>query len=311
MKKYIILIAISFIVLGGIFTLAQAQEDNTPPVQFPQAGLTPEDTFYFLDQLLEIIQEFVTFNSEAKARLQVTFAAERVAEIRIMLDDKGVKAKGIEVAQSRLLANITKAVKILAEKQSKGEDILDLAEDLNNQFEDINKTLKETLKEEERELKEKKKELKNAIEEMEDAGNETEKADLILQLNEIETQLELLKLERKALENALDEREEELENKLEADREALKKIQKADREKEELVKEAEEEGVTLPGDAFVEFDDLRVRAKTAFDAESFEEAKKLAQLARKSLRSIEDTNDEEENNQSTKKDQRMPQWLDR
>ncbi|MEK9183862.1 MAG: DUF5667 domain-containing protein, partial [Patescibacteria group bacterium] len=47
----------------------------------PNAGLTPESPFYFLDKLGEALREFFTFNPEGKARLQIAFAAERVAEI--------------------------------------------------------------------------------------------------------------------------------------------------------------------------------------------------------------------------------------
>lgn len=67
--------------------LAFAQSSQTT---LPSAGLTPESSFYFLDRLGENLRHFFTFNPEAKARLQISFAAERIAEIIVILETKGI-----------------------------------------------------------------------------------------------------------------------------------------------------------------------------------------------------------------------------
>ena len=79
MKKYILIFS-AVLLLTPFSALAQTT--------LPGAGLTPESSFYFFDRIGEALQEFFTFNPEAKARLQITFAAERVAEIKIILETK-------------------------------------------------------------------------------------------------------------------------------------------------------------------------------------------------------------------------------
>ena len=68
-------------------------------VVLPNAGLTPESSFYFLDRWGEALQRFFTFNPESKARLEITFAAERIAEIKVILETKGVETKGLGIAE--------------------------------------------------------------------------------------------------------------------------------------------------------------------------------------------------------------------
>lgn len=84
----------------------------------PNAGLTPESPFYFLDRIGEALRDFLTFNPEAKARLQVAYAGERVAEIKVILETKGVDAKGLEVAKTRLESNAAKAANIVKEERA-------------------------------------------------------------------------------------------------------------------------------------------------------------------------------------------------
>ena len=105
----------------GVFLfsgVASAQTDDA----LPSAGLTPESNFYFLDKLGETLREFFTFNPEGKARLQIIFAAERVAEIKIILETKGIEARGLGVAQSRLQAHLANAATIVTEQKAEGKD---------------------------------------------------------------------------------------------------------------------------------------------------------------------------------------------
>src|SRR3989344_3595565 len=92
-------LALLLFMSGTVF----AQEEQTV---LPRAGLTPESTFYFLDTLGEFLQEFFSFNPEAKAKLQIEFAGERIAEIKTMVEEKGLETKGIAIAESLLLANV-------------------------------------------------------------------------------------------------------------------------------------------------------------------------------------------------------------
>ena len=110
------------------FSPVLAQTDNT----LPNAGLTPDSPFYFLDKLGEVLQEFFTFNPQAKARLQLEFAGERIAEIKIVLETNGVKAKGLDVAKLRLESNIQKATEIIKDEKLKGNDVTELQKRLTS-----------------------------------------------------------------------------------------------------------------------------------------------------------------------------------
>src|SRR3989344_2742597 len=144
-----ILISLLFIPVVA-FILSPVEGFAHEPVALPNAGLTPESAFYFVDKIGEALREFFTFNPEGKAHLQIDFAAERIAEIKIILETKGVNAKGLEVAQSRLQANIARAAGIVESEKSKGKDVRELAKSISEDF-DVNKeTLTQSLNDEER-----------------------------------------------------------------------------------------------------------------------------------------------------------------
>ena len=126
--KYITYAVVSVLVVPFL-VFAQTQSSA-----LPSAGLTPASPLYFFDRLGEALQEFLTFNPEGKARLQITFAAERIAEIKVMLETKGVEAKGLDVAQSRLQASIAKAAGIVESEKSKGKNVSKLAKSLSDDF---------------------------------------------------------------------------------------------------------------------------------------------------------------------------------
>ena len=261
-------------------------------VALPSAGLTPESPFYFIDRLGEGLREFFTFNPEGKARLQITFAAERVAEIKVILETKGVDAKGLEVAQSRLEANIAKAADIVTEQKIEGKDVSILAKELDDQFEAPKTALEEAFEEQERALEAREKELRRQILAARQAGDTAQVENLVQQLGQVKAQKELLELKEEEAEEALEAEEERIEEEMEAREEAEKAIKEAEKEKQEIVDEATEEGLTILVGAFGRFDSLLVQAKSAFAAGKFEEARRLAKQAEKSLDSIEETLEE-------------------
>src|SRR3989344_1858602 len=126
MKKSFImaLAAVSLFMFSGGAAFAQNQ------TALPSAGLTPESPFYFLDKLGETLREFFTFNPEGKARLQITFAAERVAEIKVILETKGIEARGLDVAQARLQEHLGNAAEIVIKQKGEGKDVSKLAKEL-------------------------------------------------------------------------------------------------------------------------------------------------------------------------------------
>lgn len=282
-----ILRAIIFSLLA-IPLLVSAQ---TEPV-LPDAGLTPESPLYFLDKFGETLREFFTVNPEGKAHLQITFAAERVAEIKVILENKGVEARGLEVAQSRLQAHLANAANIVIAQKADGKDISQLAKELDEEFEDSKNALKQTFKAEKRALKLQEKELKRKIVEARQADDAAQVENLVQQLGQVKAQKELLELKEEEAEEALEREEERLEEEMEAREEAEKAIKEAEEEKQEVLDEAAEEGVTLQAIEFEKFDRLLAQAKELFGRGNYQGAKQLAKQAEKSLDAVEETLEE-------------------
>ncbi len=91
----------------------------------PLPGLTPSNFFYFLDRFGETLQDFFTFGVSDKAKLQVQFAAERVAEISLERKVKGEDSPGVEIAKERFTGHLKRAEEIIDEAEERGEEIGD------------------------------------------------------------------------------------------------------------------------------------------------------------------------------------------
>ena len=301
MKKIITTAVLAASLFMGGVAFAQSQQ-----VALPSAGLTPESPFYFLDKLGETLQRFFTFNPESRGRLEITFAKERIAEIKLILDDKGVTAKGLNVAEAGLQDNISRATVILAQEKQAGKDTRNIAKELSDEISPANDALKDTFKSEKNALETKEDELKAKIKEARRAGDATLVESLTKQLNELKAQKELLEQKEDEQKQDLDEQEEALEEQMDAKDEAEKKIREAEKERAEIINEAKEEGLDVPAEAFAQFDSLIVQAKSALDSGKYDEAKQLAKQAGKSLEgvdeNIENLKDAKENEQELKEE---------
>ena len=258
------------------------------PVALPNAGLTPESAFYFVDKIGEALREFFTFNPEGKAHLQIDFAAERIAEIKIILETKGVNAKGLGVAQSRLQANIAKAAGIVEGEKSKGKDVSELAKNISEDFDANKEALKQAFKDGERSLEAKEDELKAKIREARRAGDTAQVEALLKELGEIKAQKELLELKEEEQEEALEQEEEKIEREMDKKEDAEKAIKEAEEERQEVLDKAAEDGVSVPAEAFEKFDRLLAQAKELFSKENYVGAKQLAKQAEDALEKVED-----------------------
>jgi hypothetical protein len=272
----------------ALFITSSAAFAQSPQSTLPSAGLTSESTFYFLDTLGESLREFFTFSPEGKAHLQITFAAERIAEIKVVLETKGVDAKGLEAAQAKLQANLERVNSILADQKAAGQDITVLAKELDDDFDGPKSALKEAFKAEKRALEVKEKELKAKIAEARQAGNTAMIDALVKELGEVKAQKELLELKKEEQEEALEKEEEKLREELEDKEEAQNAINDAEKEKQELVDESAGEGVNIPTEAFKKFDQLVVQAKELFSRGDYQGSEQLAKQAEKSLNAIKD-----------------------
>ncbi|OGV90665.1 hypothetical protein A2783_02090 [Microgenomates group bacterium RIFCSPHIGHO2_01_FULL_45_11] len=282
-----ILISLLFIPVLA-FILSPVEGFAHEPVALPNAGLTPESAFYFVDKIGEALREFFTFNSDAKAHLQIDFAAERIAEIKIILETKGVNAKGLEVAQSRLQANIAKAAGIVESEKSKGKDVSELAKSIGEDFDANKEALKQAFKDQERSLEAKEDELKTKIRQARQAGDAAQVETLVKELGEIKAQKELLELKEEEQEEALEQEEEKIEREMDKKEDAQKAIKEAEEERQEVLDEAAEDGVSVPAEAFEKFDWLLAQAKELFTKENYVGAKQLAKQAEDALEKVEE-----------------------
>ena len=144
---------LKFILVSVLFIPFLAFAQDVPVIK-TSAGLTPDSTFYFLDRLGENLQEFFTFNKEAKARLQIEFANERIAEIKILVETKGPETKGIEKAKTLLVGNVAHAAEIVQEVKSSGKEVSVLAKELDDEFDRQEQLLVKTFQDAQKKLKE-------------------------------------------------------------------------------------------------------------------------------------------------------------
>ena len=268
MNKKIVVISLLFV--GLLFTQAstQAQAQTQDPLpELPGAGLTPNSPLYFLERAAEAIGEFLTFNTEAKAKLQAERALERIAEVKAMLAEKEVNPQGLNVALNKLQANVAKAAEIIQNEQKRGKDVSMLAKELDTDFEVRERLLKRTLDDKEDQIeiafKQQKLELKKQLIEAKVAGDAQKVGEIVLALNKLEQ-------EKEAQEFLLEQEEEEFELALEIEE-----------EKFELALEAQEQELELK----------EKEAELAFKKQKrelenlFEETKRVLELKEKALES--------------------------
>ncbi|BCX15823.1 MAG: hypothetical protein KatS3mg098_052 [Candidatus Parcubacteria bacterium] len=253
----------------------------------PSAGLTPESPFYFLDRLGEALQRFFTFNPESQARLEISFAKERIAEIKLVLEKKGVNAKGLSVAEARLADNLKKAAVVLVEEKQSGKDTANLAKELSQEVEEVQNTLKETFQTQKEALKAKESELKAKIKEARQEGDTAQVEALVKQLAEVKTQRELLDQKEEESDSVVEEEREQIEEAMGLQEEIAKKIREVEKDKAEIINEAKNENVEIPAGAFNTFDSLLSQVKSAFTSGNYDEAKRLVKEAKKSLKEVE------------------------
>lgn len=243
--------------LVALFTFASGTAfAQSPQTMLPSAGLTPESSFYFLDRLGENLRQFFTFNPEAKAKLQIEFAGERIAEIKVMVEKKGVNAKGLAIAESLLQANVAYAAEIVNEEKTTSKDVTALAKTLNDEFDARDKLLEQTFKDAKAQLKAQRKEIKtNLLVEARRIGDTAQIAVLEVQLNDIDGQIDALGQKKDQLENSLQSEQKKIE----------KEMSEVDQEKEEIEQKEEQEAVEAE------------EAKEADEPEEIEEPKEAAE----------------------------------
>ncbi len=225
----------SSIVLATLLVLTNSTVfAQSTTVTLPSPGLTPANPFYFLDRFGENFRQFFTFNPEAKAKLQIEFAGERIAEIKIMVEKKGVNAKGLAIAESLLKTNIAYAAEIVNQEKTSGKDVSTLAKTLNDEFDLRDKLLEQTFKDAKEQLKIQRKEIKTKLlAEARRVGDTAEIAVLEAQLKDIDGKIDTLEQKKDQLKDSLQNEQKNIEKEMSED----------DQQKEELEQKEEQEAI--------------------------------------------------------------------
>lgn len=253
----------------------------------PSAGFTPGSPFYFFDGMGETLQRFFTFNPEKRARLEITFAKERIAEIKLILEEKGVTAQGLDTAEAKLQDNLLRATTILTKEKQDGKNTNDIAKELSGKISPAQDELKETFKSEKEALEVKIDELKAKLKEARRVGDMAQIQVLMKELVDVRAEKELLDKSDDDNEEAIDEVDEKIDEAMELKEEAAEKMREAEKDKAEILKEAKDKNVDFPATTFNTFDSLLYQAKTAFANGNYAEAKRLAKEAKKNLKEAE------------------------
>lgn len=271
-------------------------------IVLPSAGIGPESPFYFLDKIGEVVRDFLTFNPDARAHLQISFASERIAEIKVLLETKGARSPGLDIARQRMKIQLAKANLLVADQKSKGRKIGFLAKELDDNLNLSKSSLEETFKNQKSALEDQIDGIKNLLKAARRSGDSIQESSLIETLNKIKIEKEFLESRKgefgEDLENEKEHFEEEMEDKIKSE----KALARAEEKKAEIIAEAREKGVDLPANIFNDFDVLISKAKEAFDSGKFVESRELAKQAKKTLKIADQLAEDLDKNQELKED---------
>lgn len=176
----------------------------------PAPGLTPVSPFYFIDRFGEWLEEKLTFRPESKIKLQMAFAAERIAEVKILLEIKGVEAKGLEVAQNRLQEHIAKATDVVEREKMEGKDVSGLAGDIVDSFRIQKKEIKDAFKNAKDDYLAKKKQLHAELRAAVQSKDGEIEEEILQALEDIDIAKEEAEVQKDAAFAALEEKREQL-----------------------------------------------------------------------------------------------------
>lgn len=280
-----------------------------PPVTSGAGIILPDSPLFFIDKAFQQIRLLVAFDPERKAKVRSQIAAERLAELRIMLSRNN--PDGINTALTQLNKEVNLSVANLKDAAASGKDVSQLAKDINDnikiqrkilgilanqskgtiklQFKAARKALKEAKVEGEDELA--KDEFENEIED--DLEDEIE--DSVEEASESAKGIEhainvLTQLASRAAEKNQKRREEALRHAIEVKNEALRKqeerLLELEKKKQEKILELQEKSR----------EEARKAVKKANEAaEKFKEfRKKIKEIKTQPVDRIEGVEEEEE-----------------
>lgn len=288
--KSLKIIAVTALVLP---VLAFGQAATTT---LPNPGLTPDSPFYFLNRVSEALQEFFTFNPAAKARLELQFSAERISEIKAMLEAKGAAEPGIDVAKNILNENLAKASRAVTSEKEAGRDVTELAKEVSEKITVQKLTLSGVFGEKHRNLSEQEKSLKEQIKEADNAGDAAKAESLVKDLSSLSDEQAALKKHEDESSQEFDNEDDNVDNVLDLKDQAQNAIDDVKKQRAELLAEIPD----LTASDLALADKAIASAEDLFAKENFKAAKELAKQAESALERAEDANEREMENDLNK-----------
>jgi len=112
MKKFLIVLFCLFVIF--------LYPAKIKAVELPAPGFTPDSLFYFLETFKERIIILFTFAKIDKAKKEITFSTERVAEIQKMIEEK--KWEATREGLNRYQINLERAEKEIEKTKDENKD---------------------------------------------------------------------------------------------------------------------------------------------------------------------------------------------
>lgn len=224
----VILVVIAVIGVSGAATVAVSQDS------------VPGDGLYPVKELTENIRLATALNPENKASLQVALAAERVEEIKVMVETKGIDAQGLEVAQARLESHAAKAAEIVEQEKQKGKDVSKLAGEIVDNFHLQRKAARAVFENAKQEFFTKKKQLHEQLLTAIKAGDTALEEKIRSELIQIEVAKDEAEAKKDAIIIVLEVEKDRLQDELEEKKRQEDEIRNVAEEADEERKEAEE-----------------------------------------------------------------------
>ncbi len=277
-----------------VFGQVATTSTTTPEIVLPAAGLTPSSPLYFLNRVSEALQEFFTFNPEAKARLELQFAAERIAEIQKMLVDSGATAPGIDVAKARLADNLAKATAAVDSIKNSGKDTSALAKEVSDKITSEKLALKKVFNREDGSLSEQQKSLQEKISEANKAGDSAKAQELEKDLSSVGSERDALKKHEDESSQNFDSEDEKADSSLSLKEQAQSAIDDAKKSRAELLVEMPQ----LTAADLVLADKAISSAEDLFAKENYQAAKELAHQAESALERAKESSEKEAEKES-------------
>lgn len=130
MKKVLVLVLFALMMpVSGL--MAHNGEDH---VTLPDPGLLPNSPLYIFERIGETLADIFAGDAEERVLLRAALAAERLAEISALMEERGADARGLETARNRLDRHLAGAVELIEEEEEKGNEVSVLAREAVAQF---------------------------------------------------------------------------------------------------------------------------------------------------------------------------------